>query len=182
MYELLTHILQEPVFNSKEYFELWKFFLTVWEVGYFNGRNYYKNFEEFLKNSKFSCFIRYKYLKNFSDNLYLLKITIFFSIFSKNKRKQLPFFVIASKMGKKIMLLYYPNEGLLEKLPLFLWFRQLSSSFFMSGSSHIQNVLIGVKCWNCCQTLDVYLLFAILFGQIKSKLNYRLVTYKLASP
>jgi hypothetical protein len=30
--------------------------------------------------------------------------------------------------------------------------------------------------------LDVYLLFVILLGLIKSKLSYRLVTYKLASP
>ena len=52
----------------------------------------------------------------------------------------------------------------------------------MSSSSHIQSVLIGVEYRNCYQTLDVYLLFAILLGQIKSKLNYRLVTYKLASP
>ena len=51
----------------------------------------------------------------------------------------------------------------------------------MSGSSHIQSVLIGVEYRNCCPTLDAYLLFAILLGQIKSKLNYRLVTYNLAS-
>lgn len=49
----------------------------------------------------------------------------------------------------------------------------------MTGSSHIQSVLIGVEYRNCCRTLDVYLLFALLLGQIKSKLNYRLVTYKL---
>ena len=47
----------------------------------------------------------------------------------------------------------------------------------MSGSSHIRSVLIGVEYWNCCWTLDIYLLFAILSGQIKSKVNYRLVTY-----
>ena len=47
---------------------------------------------------------------------------------------------------------------------------------------HIQNVLIGVKYRNCCQTVDVYLVFAILLGQIISKINQRLVTYKLASP
>ena len=47
----------------------------------------------------------------------------------------------------------------------------------MSGSSHIRSVLIGVEYRNCRRTLDVYLLFAILLGQIKSKLNYRLVTY-----
>ena len=50
----------------------------------------------------------------------------------------------------------------------------------MSGSSHIQSVLIGVQYQNCRPTLDVYLLFANLLGQIKSKLNYRVVTYKLA--
>ena len=42
--------------------------------------------------------------------------------------------------------------------------------------------LFGVEYRNCCQTLDVYLLFVILLGQIKSKLNYRVVTYKVASP
>ena len=47
------------------------------------------------------------------------------------------------------------------------------------GSSHIRSVLIGVEYRNCHRTLDIYLLFAIL---LKSKLNYRLVTYKLASP
>ena len=52
----------------------------------------------------------------------------------------------------------------------------------MRGSSHIQSVLIGVEYRNCCQTLDVYLRFAILLGQIQSELSYRLVTYKLASP
>ena len=51
----------------------------------------------------------------------------------------------------------------------------------MSGSSHIRSVLIGIEYQNCHQTLDVYSLFAILLGQIISKLNYRLVTNKLAS-
>ena len=51
----------------------------------------------------------------------------------------------------------------------------------MSGSSHIQSVLIGVEYRNCCQTLVVYLLFAILIEQIKSKLIYIFVTYGLAS-
>ena len=51
----------------------------------------------------------------------------------------------------------------------------------MHGSSHIRNVLIDIKYQNCPQTLDVYLHFAILPGQIKSKLNYRLVTYELTS-
>ena len=33
----------------------------------------------------------------------------------------------------------------------------------MSCSSHIQCVLISVECRNCCQTLDVYLLFALFY-------------------
>ena len=41
----------------------------------------------------------------------------------------------------------------------------------LSGSSHIGTVLICVKYRNCCQTLDFSLLFVILLGQIKSKLN-----------
>ena len=41
----------------------------------------------------------------------------------------------------------------------------------MSSSSHIQSVLIGVEYRNCRRTLDVYLLFAILLGQIKSNQN-----------
>ena len=49
----------------------------------------------------------------------------------------------------------------------------------MSGSSYIQGVLPGLEIGNCRRTLDVYLVFAILFGEIISKLNYRLVTYKL---
>ena len=48
----------------------------------------------------------------------------------------------------------------------------------MSGSFHIQSVLIGVKYRNCC--LDDYLLFAIWTGQIQSKLIYTLVTDGLA--
>ena len=43
----------------------------------------------------------------------------------------------------------------------------------MSSSSHIQTVLIGVEHRNCRQTLDVYLLF----GQIQSKINYRLTNW-----
>ena len=50
----------------------------------------------------------------------------------------------------------------------------------MSSSYTFQSVLIGIEYQTCRQTLDVYLLFAILLEQIKSKLNYRLVTYKLA--
>ena len=52
----------------------------------------------------------------------------------------------------------------------------------MSGSCHIRSDVIGVEYRNWGHTLDVYLLFAILLGQIYLKLNYRLVTYKLASP
>ena len=67
--------------------------------------------------------------------------------------------------------------------PLFFWANIVFQNFpkFLSCSSHIRSVLIGVKYWNC-RTLDFYSLFAILLGQIKSKVNYRLVTYKLASP
>ena len=61
-------------------------------------------------------------------------------------------------------------------------FKKRTECKLITGSSHIQSVIIGVEYLNCCQTLDVYLLFAILLGQTKSKLNYRLVTYKLASP
>ena len=46
----------------------------------------------------------------------------------------------------------------------------------------MSGVLIGVEYRNCHQTLDVNLLYGILLGHIKSKLNFRLVTYKLASP
>ena len=42
----------------------------------------------------------------------------------------------------------------------------------MCGSCHIWNVLIAVKYWNCCQTFDVYILFAIWMGPIRSKLIY----------
>ena len=52
---------------------------------------------------------------------------------------------------------------------------------FMSGSSYIRIVLIAVEYRKWRRTLDVYLTFAILLGQIQSKLNYRLVAYKLAS-
>ena len=38
------------------------------------------------------------------------------------------------------------------------------------------HVLIGVEYQNCCQTLDVYLLFAIWMGQIQSQLIYIFVT------
>ena len=65
------------------------------------------------------------------------------------------------------------------------WLRLLLTKIdkkkFMSGSSHIQSVLIGVKYRNCCRTLDVYLLLAIWMGQIQSNLIYIFVTYGLAS-
>ena len=51
----------------------------------------------------------------------------------------------------------------------------------MSGSSHIQSVLIGGEYGNCHKTLDVYLRFAILMGLIQSKLIYIFVTYGVAS-
>ena len=51
----------------------------------------------------------------------------------------------------------------------------------MSGSSHIQSVLIGVKYRNYHRTLHVYLLFTIWIGQIQLKLIYIFVTYGLAS-
>ena len=51
----------------------------------------------------------------------------------------------------------------------------------MSGSSHIQSVLIRVKFQNYGQTLDVYLLFAIWMGQIQLKLIYIFLTYEPAS-
>ena len=50
----------------------------------------------------------------------------------------------------------------------------------MSGSSHIQSVLIGVEYQNCCRTL-VYLLFAIWMEQIQSKLIYIFVNQGLTS-
>ena len=37
------------------------------------------------------------------------------------------------------------------------------------------------KCFDCCQTFNVYLLFAISMGQIQSKLIYISVTYWLAN-
>ena len=51
----------------------------------------------------------------------------------------------------------------------------------LSGSSHIQSVLIGIEYRNYCQTLNVYLLFAIWMGQIQLKLIDIFVTYELAS-
>jgi hypothetical protein len=52
----------------------------------------------------------------------------------------------------------------------------------MSGSSHIQSVLIGVEYRNCRQTLDVYLLVASSIGQVQSKPIYKLVTDGPSSP
>jgi hypothetical protein len=48
----------------------------------------------------------------------------------------------------------------------------------MSGSSHIRSVIIGVEYQNCRQTLNAYLLFAILLWQIKSKLNWGLLEHR----
>ena len=50
----------------------------------------------------------------------------------------------------------------------------------MSGSSHIESVLISVEYRNYCQTLDAYLRFAIWRGQIQSELLKICVTYELA--
>ena len=47
---------------------------------------------------------------------------------------------------------------------------QDSFQTFMPGSSHIQSVLIGVKYQKLSSNFGVYLLFAILRGQIQSKL------------
>ena len=52
---------------------------------------------------------------------------------------------------------------------------------FMSGSSHIRNVLIIVEYRNYHRNLDVYLLFAIWMGHILLKLIYIFVTCELAS-
>ena len=51
----------------------------------------------------------------------------------------------------------------------------------MSGSSHIQSVVIGVEYRNSGWTLDVYSLFTIWMGKIQSKLIYMFVTYGLVS-
>ena len=51
----------------------------------------------------------------------------------------------------------------------------------MCSLCHIPNVVIVVECQNYCQTLDVYLLFAIWMGRIQLKLIYIFVTYGLAS-
>ena len=66
-------------------------------------------------------------------------------------------------------------EGKLKVQSIYKLLRLLKSSIlgrvkscFVYGSSHFRSVLIGVKYRNCRQTLDVYLLFAILHGQIKS--------------
>ena len=56
-----------------------------------------------------------------------------------------------------------------------------SKSSIMSGSSHIQSVLVGIEYQNYGQTLDVHLIFAIWMGQIQLKLIYIFVTYGPAS-
>ena len=70
------------------------------------------------------------------------------------------------------------RKNALEQLTLVM---ESKKSSLMCGSCHIRNVLIGVEYQNCCQTLGVYLLFAIWIGQIESKLIYIIVTYGLAS-
>ena len=52
----------------------------------------------------------------------------------------------------------------------------------MSGSSYIRSALIVVEYRNCRRTLNVYLLFAILLGQIKLKLNYSQSKLTLKKP
>ena len=59
--------------------------------------------------------------------------------------------------------------------------QQEFNEHFMYGSCHIWNALIDVEYWNCCQTFDVYLLFAIWKGQIQWKLIYIFVSYGLAT-
>ena len=59
-----------------------------------------------------------------------------------------------------------------------IFFPEKAKLQLMSGSSHIWSVLIAIKYWNYPWTLDVYLLFAILLGQIESKLDYRLKTFQ----
>ena len=58
-------------------------------------------------------------------------------------------------------IIYYQDQAVISRLHC-----------FMSGSSHIRSVLICVEYRNCRRTLNAYLLFAILLGQIKSRLNY----------
>ena len=87
---------------------------------------------------------------------------------------------------RKARVNFMINNGAESSLKMYLSFYEFLDAQdifqnFMSGSSHIWSVMIGAKYWNCCGTMDVYLLFAILLGQIQSKLNYRLVTYKLTS-
>ena len=59
-------------------------------------------------------------------------------------------------------------------------FKKWVESIQTAGYNGARTV-IGFEYRNCHQTLDAYLLFTIWMGQIQSKLNYRLVTYKLAT-
>ena len=101
--------------------------------------------------------------------------------------------ILLSMIGNLIINLWYKKgtiEGrlsLANSYPSNLCLSHLKNKIvlitLMPVSSHIWGVLIVVKYWNCgWTTLDVYLLFAIMLGKIKSKLNDQLVTYKLASP
>ena len=59
-----------------------------------------------------------------------------------------------------------------------IWFPKLPHTHrLMCGSFHIQCDLISFEYRNWSQTFDVYLLFAILLGQIYQKLNYRLTNW-----
>ena len=60
-----------------------------------------------------------------------------------------------------------------DTLPCIANFLSLKFIFFLlivSGSSHIQSVLIGIEYRNCCLTFVVYLLFALWMGPKYRKL------------
>ena len=48
-------------------------------------------------------------------------------------------------------------------------FSSITNNWFMCGVCHIRSVLIGIEYRNWCPTFDIYLLFAILLGQIYRK-------------
>ena len=49
------------------------------------------------------------------------------------------------------------------------------------GHLVLGDLVLNIKTENCCQTLDVFFLFAIWIWQIQSKLIYIFVTYGMAS-
>ena len=85
-------------------------------------------------------------------------------------------FMIISTLGSNLRMSNQVSKKKLEYLVLSTYLR------IVSCSSHIRSILIGDEYRNCSRTLDVYLFFAILLGQIKSKIYYRLLNHKLASP